>query len=264
MSHRRALGFAAIVCCPFVAGCGGSDQRFGPAQGEAAAPPARSGDSSAFAVTPAASGTAGEGTLVITAGGSVESYLGSARAVVRDSEGTVVGGGEQDFDSGDARASVLELALLLPAGKGYTLSLSAQSADPEPSTCLASIGPFQIDGGALAKVQVLAWDCGETIGYLPSSGESDDCFWLGDWSFISRSAAPVGEDISVGAAGHGAEGKPASFDWSTASPGLGRFAAPHAAETSFRCQSPGEQQPLIVTIRDGACRRQLSHTVSCL
>jgi hypothetical protein len=259
---RPALRLAVFFST--LAGCGGSTERFGPAEvGSATERKSHEADSKAVSARVIAPAERRDGALLVRAGGSIESYLGGVRAVVRDAAGAVVGGGEQETDSAFT-GSALELSLSLPAGEGYTLSLSASTADAQPMTCRATVGPLQIDADALATVQVLAWDCGDAIGYVPGASDAGECFWLGDWSFVSRSSAAVGEDIVVSAAGHGAEGKPARFAWATAVPAFGRFADPNAAGTSFRCQSAGQEQLLTVTIRDGECQKQLSHSVSCL
>ena len=257
---RRALCLAALASGTLVS-CGGENGS-GPAPFEVASPQ-RDRDQRTARASTAQVHDRQEGALLIRSGGSVESYLGGMRAVVFDSEGMVAGGAEQEFD-GSARAQALELSLVLPAGEGYALSLSVRTTDAAPTTCRANVGPLQIVADALATVQVRAWDCGPTSAYVPTSAEPDSCFWLGDWSFVARSHARVGDDIAVGAAGRDMEGKAVSLAWSTAAPGFGRFADPLAARTSFRCEAAGQEQPLIVTMRDGACRKQLAHLVSCL
>ncbi len=202
-----------------------------------------------------------EAILEVDVGGNVPSYLSSVQAVVETSDGAVLGGAEQGGDGGDDQP--LQLSLVLPAGVGYTLRLSATTADAQPTTCRANVGPLALEGGAVATVLVLAWECGPRTGYVPSMVGSE-CFWLADWSFVSRRSARVGQEIAVSASGHDAAGALAHFDWSTTTPGLGTFVEPGAAKTSFRCTAVGEGLSLTVTISDDECQKRLSHRISCL
>lgn len=250
-----AVAFALV-------GCGGAEH-YGPMPGEDSSEPSASG--SARAASPIARRShvpAEEGVLEVSASSPVKSYLGSVHGVVTDAGGQVVAGADREANDAVA-ASGPELSFALPAGDDYTVSLSAESAEARPTTCRATVGPLRVEAGAVAKLQVLAWDCGERVGYLPSE-PGGECFWLAEWSFVSRLSAPIGQDISVSAAGHDAQGQPARFDWSTAQPGLGTFAEPHASSTSFRCRAAGQALPLIVSISDAECQKQLFHSVTCL
>lgn len=245
-----------------LAACGGAEH-YGPVPGDDSSEPSAS--RSTRAASPVARTThrfAEEGVLEVSASSPVTSYLGSVHGVVTDASGQVVAGAEREANDAVA-ATGPELSFTLPAGGDYTVSLSAESADARPTTCRATVGPLRVEAEAVAKLQVLAWDCGERVGYLPSE-PGGECFWLAEWSFVSRLSAAIGQDISVSAAGHDAQGQPASFDWSTAEPGLGAFAEPHASSTSFRCRAAGQSLPLIVSISDAECQRQLFHSVTCL
>lgn len=242
-----------------VFGCGGVAEDHAPALGEPDV-----ADADGQIARPAglpSSHALREGLLQVSTAGSVQSYLTSLHAVVANAEGVVVAGAEQGMDAPRA-ADAPELALLVPEGEGYELRLVA-SAEDDSATCRASVGPLRVEADAIADVQVLAWDCGGATGYVPTEPDAE-CFWLAEWSFVSRTSAEVGEDIRVAASGHEPDGKSARFAWTTSAPALGRFADPKAASTSFRCQAAGQALSLDLAVTDGACRRQLSHRISCL
>lgn len=241
-----------------LAGCsGGNHER--PAPGEDSL---ELSGSARVPVARASHVTAAEAVLDVSTASPVTSYLGAVHGIVTSASGEVVAGAERDVDEATASAAP-ELSFVLPGDGDYTVSLSAATDDARPTTCRATVGPLRVEAGTVAKLQVLAWDCGERVGYLPSE-PSSECFWLAEWSFVSRVSAAVGHDISVSAAGHDAQGQPARFDWSTDEPGSGTFAEPHASSTSFRCRTPGQALPLIVSISDTDCQKQLFHRVSCL
>jgi len=191
----------------------------------------------------------------------VMSYLSAVHALVRDSQGQVVGGADGDA-AGAPGATGPQLSLVLPAGKSYTLNLAASTDDAVPTTCTASIGPLSIEAGATASVQVFAWQCGDVTGYVPSSVD-DEYPWLLDFIYVARTSAAVGEIIGLSAAGHDAAGEPAQFAWSDGAPTRGAFAEPDAASTSFHCLAAAEQIPLTVTINDGQHTKQVTQMVDC-
>lgn len=258
LSPTSQLVFSLVLGLVAV-GCGGSPGHHAPSLGDSD-PTASDGE------PPSSSHAAPrellrEGLLQVSTAGSVQSYLTSLRATVVSADGAVVAGVEQGM--GTPRAGdVSELSLLLPAGEGYELRLVA-AAEDESATCRATVGPLRVEADAIAEVQVLAWDCGGATGYVPTEPD-DDCFWLAEWSSVSRTSALVGEDIRVAAAGHEPDGDRARFAWTTSAPALGRFAEPDAPSTSFRCQAEGDAVSLNLTVSDGSCRRELSHRISCL
>ncbi|RYZ09540.1 MAG: hypothetical protein EOO73_04380 [Myxococcales bacterium] len=203
-----------------------------------------------------------EGTLEVTAKSAITSYLGRLRAVVTDAEGRVVAGADAEGAEGSGVQGAPDLRLTAPEGDDYTLTVTASTSDPEPTTCRAVVGPLRVVAQAVGAVRILAWDCGGVTGYVPNAAASE-CFWLAQWLFVGPTRAAVGQDIQVSAAGHDAQGNQARFDWSVPPPSLGRFAEPSAARTSFRCQAPGTEQPLTVAISDAECLAELSQDIAC-
>jgi len=198
-----------------------------------------------------------EAELLVRARTRVTSFLGTTHAVVEDAEGSIVAGADED-SSNPEPSQESQLSLRLPAGSGYTLKLSATTSDEHPTTCRASVGPLSVRGGSTARVQVLAWDCGEKVGYVPETLEND-CYWLADWAFVDRTSAAVGERIQGGVAASGS----ARYRWSSPAPELGDFTAQDAARINFRCEAPGEKLTLQVTLSEGGCEQHVTQTVSC-
>lgn len=265
MSFHHTARLLALVGCVTLAGCGGGD-RYTPAAeqpGSGVAPRVKDAQATQARRRSTVNDTPkGEGLLDVATASGIVSYLGSLHAVVTDAGGNVVGGADEERTN-DATAAQRELSIVLPAGSDYTLSLSASTADATPTTCHATVGGLQVADGTVGRVQVLGWSCGDAFGYVPQDEESS-CFWLADWTFVSRSSAAVGELIDVSASGHDAQGNLARFAWSTALPHAGDFAEPSAASTAFQCRAAGEALPLTVTISDGECQKRLTQNITCL
>ncbi len=251
----------ALMSTAFLLCCSGGVELPAPASTGSAAPGGRSpGKSTAVAPNDAAT-SRGEGRLEIRSGMRATSFLGSLHAVVTDAAGAVLGGADEDVAS-PASDGDISLSLLLPAGETYTVRLTASTSDTHPTTCTASLASLRIDAGSTARAQIFSWDCGGVSGYVPPTLQTD-CYWLADWSFVTRTSAAVGELIDVSAAGHDLDGNLPRFSWSTASPELGTFEDPASAQTGFRCSAAGENLPLTVALSDGNCAQEVTQTVSC-
>jgi len=241
-------------------GCSGGVAPYAPAGGQPV--PVAGGHSAAPALNQADAVTQPDAGLLDVSTGSVMSYFATIHGVVRDVDGQVVSGADSDSAGATGGDVADRLALVLPAAAGYTLDLSATTADTAPTTCTASIGPLDIEAGAIARVQVFAWRCGNVTGYVPSA--LNEAFsWLADWTYVERTSAAVGALIGLGAFGHDAAGNPARVTWSTDVGARGAFANPASPSTSFRCQAPGENVPLTVSISDGQHTQQITQSVTC-
>jgi hypothetical protein len=252
-------GAAFLLCCS-----GGEPHAATPGDdtGPGAARLAGAAQPGALRGTPAAGAVSrGEGWLELRYGHRATNFLGSLHAVVTDADGTTLGGAEEDVADPDATGE-RGLSLVLPAGGPYTVSLSATTSDPHPTTCRASVASLRIDAGATARAQIFRWACGDVSGYVPPTPQTD-CYWLADWTFVTGTSAAVGELIDVGAAGHDLDGNLPQFSWSTPSPERGRFTDPGAARTGFRCEAAGENLPLIVALSDGTCSQTVTELVAC-
>jgi hypothetical protein len=244
---------AFLLCC--------SGEPLAPAPTGSAPGGAQSPAKSTTVAAPSEPTSRGEGRLEVSSGQTATSFLGSLHAVVTDAAGEVLGGADEDiaFGTSDGDHS---LSLVLPAGEGYTVSLTASTSDVHPTTCKASLAALRIDAGSTARAQVFSWDCGGVSGYVPQALQTD-CYWLADWSFVTRTSAAIGQLINVSAAGHDLDGNLPKFSWSTSSPELGSFDDPAAARTAFRCAAAGENLPLTVLLDDGNCAQQITQTVAC-
>jgi len=202
---------------------------------------------------------AAEGILLLTVASGVPSFLGAVHAVVTNATGRVLGGADEDVAEPEL-APERSLELRLPVGEHYSVSLSASTTDAQPTTCTASIDVLDIHEGATAHAQVFSWDCGGVSGYVPSSVDAD-CYWLADWSLVTRTSAAIGELIDVSVAARGLDGNLPTFSWSTSA--AGSFAEPAASQTSFRCQAAAQNLPLAIKLSVDGCEQQVTQTVSC-
>jgi hypothetical protein len=259
MVTNRLLALSGTA---FLLGCSGGGESHAPAPSQsvpslAAAQP---GDTAAKAPW-LRSATQGEGVLELVAATDVTSYLGSLHAVVENADGRVVGGADEEIAT-PASAAARGLSLVLPAGDDYTVSLTAATADAQPTTCRALVAGLRVEAGATARAQIFSWNCGDVTGYVPSARDGD-CLWLADWSFVTRTSAALGDLITVAAAGHDLGGRVPAFRWSTASD-RGSFENPTVARTSFRCQVADEKLALTVALSAAGCEQRVTQTVSCL
>lgn len=204
----------------------------------------------------------GTGMLVIATRTGAPSYLGSVHAVARDSAGEVVAGADEDANadvSGTARG---ELSLVLPADESISVSLEAKTTAPTPSVCHAEVAQILVEADASARLQVLSWQCGERMGYVPPTVTSD-CYWLVDWMSVARAAANAGEAVSVRIARSAELEAAPSVSWQAEPAAAGRFLEPQAPETSFVCASGGGAVSLSATVTLGDCVERLQQPIAC-
>jgi hypothetical protein len=203
--------------------------------------------------------SAGEGLLEVTTRSAVTSFLGASHCVVEDQDGEVVAGADEESSAAGSDES--QLSFTLRAGSAYTLRLTATTDDARPTTCHATVGPVAIDAGAIARVRVFAWDCGDRMGYVPQTAHAD-CYWLAGWSFVGDASAALGDAIDVGVVASASADQKLRYRWATTSEKLGSFSDPSSPSTAFRCQSRGEL-PLEVAISDGVCEQRVTQAISC-
>lgn len=256
----------ALFSAAFLFGCSGGVESYAPSAGSSPASP-RASESLQEAAPAAyrADAAPTEGTLEISAGSGVMSFLGAIHAVVTDASGEVLGGADEEVANPEL-AEERKLRLVLRAGAGFTVSLRATTTDPEPSAalggCTASIAGLDVAAGATARAQVFSWDCGGVSGYVPSSVAAD-CYWLADWTLVTRTSAAVGERIAIKAAARGLGGNQPSFAWSAPNDDVGSFDSSTEPNAAFRCQAPAAAIPLTLSLSDGDCTQRVTQTVSC-
>lgn len=160
-------------------------------------------------------------------------------------------------------ASVSGVVPGLPAGTGYTVTLSGAAAGGG-ATCAGS-ATFDVAAGQTTPVTVHVL-CHETprTGSVFVGGVLNLCPVI-DGVATGPGPAAVGVASSLSASGHDGDAGPQAlvFHWSAAS---GSFGSPDAAATTFTCAAPG---PVVVTVSatDGdpaaACADRLSLTLTC-
>lgn len=158
----------------------------------------------------------------------------------------------------------------VPVGTGYTLSLTAASAETgDDVTCTGAVGPFNIAPNTPTNIAVTLTCRDNSTGQFIASVDvkTDACPRLvADYVVAIPAAQDVGKNIAVNALGHDLDGKTVKYAWSVpaANAGVGSFAAAAAQATTFGCASPGNNVPVTVTMSNGECTRPLLTTVSCV
>lgn len=251
----------AFVSAAFLFGCSGGHSYVSPAGSNLTSPAGSASLQESASPAALAGAEPTEGTLEIDAGGEVPSFLGAIHAVVIDASGEVLGGADEEVANPEL-ARERNLRLVLPAGEGFTVRLTAAGTDAQPSACTASIPALDITAGATARAQVFSWDCDGVSGYVPSRVTAD-CYWLADWTLVTRTSAAVGDVIAVAAAARGLSGQQPTFNWSVSSGALGTFDTPTAQHAAFRCQAAAAAVPLVLSLSEGGCTQRVTQTVSC-
>jgi hypothetical protein len=134
----------------------------------------------------------------------------------------------------------------LPSGSGYTVSISATTADATV-TCLGS-ATFSVTAGMTSIVKVLV-QCnapGMDSGTANITGQTFLCANAGGVS-ASPSEAAVGSPMALTATATAPNPGGITYAWSAPS---GSFAAPTSASTTFTCSQPGPVT-LTLTVGDG-------------
>lgn len=251
----------ALVSAAFLFGCSGGSEHYVSAAGPAQKAPSSAESPQDSAVTNATAEPI-EGALEINAGGDVMSFLGAIHAVVTNAAGEVLGGADEEVASPEL-AQERNLRLVLPAGEAFTVRLTAATTDPQPSSCTASIAALDVVAGATARARVFSWDCGGVSGYVPPS-VATDCYWLADWTLVTRISAAVGERIAVKAAARGLDGTAPSFRWEAPSAKAGSFDDATKPNAAFRCEAAAAAVPLTLSLSDDTCTQTVTQVVSCL
>jgi hypothetical protein len=202
-----------------------------------------------------------EGTLLIATRTSAPSYLGQVHVVVRDADGNVVAGADEERDAAAPVTAPGDLSLALPAASDYRIELEARTTDPKPSECQAVVAPIGVAAGASARLQVLSWQCGERTGYVPPSAESA-CYWLVDWLSVGQASAHVGDSVRLALQTSAKLTAAPAVHWAVEPASAGAFTDDASGETSFRCAASGSAV-VSVTVTQGDCIEQLSQPLAC-
>lgn len=160
-------------------------------------------------------------------------------------------------------------AIPVPVGTGYTLSLTAASAETgDDVTCTGSFGPFDVTPNTSSNFSLSLVCVDNSNGQLVGTVGvvSEDCPRLiPDYVVAIPGTASVGDSIAVNALGHDLDGKPVSYAWSipAANADAGSFANPALQSTAFNCTGPGVSIPATVTMSNTECDKTIFTTISC-
>jgi len=151
----------------------------------------------------------------------------------------------------------------LPAGNGFTITLSATGTDGA-TTCGGS-ATFNVTAGAVAKATV-ALDCHQPAktGSVAVNGTLNVCP-VPDGLSANPADVAVGFPVALAIAAHDSDNGPAplSYSWTAAS---GSFSSATSAAPTFVCTMPGPVT-LTATISDGdstaGCPATMSVVITC-
>jgi hypothetical protein len=182
----------------------------------------------------------------------------SPPAIVGEGELPAAGPGEE-----------ISLGLSLPIGRGYHLSLSAASAEPDDKvTCGAAAGPFDVLPNATSgfKLVLSCHDDTNGAGAPTAQVTTDACPRLAfDFVLADPSSGGVGVPvIHLRAAARDLDGKPVSYAWKLSTPSAATFAPPTGAESILTCTSAASNLLATVTVGNGDCTKALSIPVQCI
>lgn len=159
-----------------------------------------------------------------------------------------------------ATTSVTTLVTNIPAGTGYTVTLSARSPD-EVTTCQGS-GTFSVTARTTTPVTVFVL-CRTMLdrGAVAINSSFTFCPSIVDASAIPAEMA-LGDDapIIVSAQAIDHDDDVLSYEWTASS---GTFAASTAASTTYRCTQVGPVD-LALRVTDGDCEERATGVLRCL
>jgi len=162
-------------------------------------------------------------------------------------------------------AKVLNVGLPIPVGTGYELSLSGVAVESKTTTCAAAIGPFSVRPNQSTNLSTQLACTDAANGALKNlvTQTVDGCPRLiVDFAIATPNSASVGHSLGFAGLAHDLDGKTVSYAWQ-ATGGLGAFATPTAASTTFTCQAIGGSFDVTLTASNGECTKSLSTKASC-
>ncbi len=151
----------------------------------------------------------------------------------------------------------------LPAGNGYTITLSATGTDG--ATSCGGSGTFNVTAGAVATVAVTL-DCHQpgTTGSVAVNGTLNVCP-VADGLSANPSDVAVGFPVALAIAAHDPDSAPSPLAYSWSAPS-GSFSGATTATPTFICTAPGPVT-LTATASDGdataGCAATMSVVVTC-
>jgi cysteine-rich repeat protein len=192
--------------------------------------------------------------------------LNSVHYVVTNSATPAVTVSEGDLPT-PGTAKDFSFGLSLPVGTGYTISLSAASAETgDDITCGGSFGPFNVTPNSSTNF-TLTLTChdntnGQVVGDVTVA--TDACPKIVfDYVVATPASANVGSTLAVAGKAHDLDGKTVTYAWKIANPAVGTFAPTTGATSTLTCNTQGLGTVVSVTASNGECSKALTTTVSC-
>ncbi len=235
---------------------------FAGAQG-CSAPGSKSGSPAPVATTPVSGGTDGNPatgtvgmTLTLPGGETINTIAWTITGP--NGAGTVVQTGSVNVQNS---LSVSFQVSGIPAGSGYSISLSGTSSDGSV-TCAGAVS-FSVTARATTTVSELL-QCNPTASGTGSLSVNGVPYSCASWNGITAlpSETTVGHSVAVSATATGANPSALTYSWSAPS---GSFDTPNSANASFTCAAAGPVT-LTVVVGDGpvpdggACNPSLTTT----
>ncbi|HEY6475161.1 MAG TPA: PKD domain-containing protein [Polyangia bacterium] len=224
----------------------------------------------ALAVSPTLSGCANKGA----GGGAVDSENAGAIGLVLSGSGVALSSATYSITGpgGFSTSGTVNLTAAtslsfvvggIPAGTGYSIVVTAQSADG--STTCGGSSTFSITAKTTTSVSV-ALDCHQATrtGSVSVNGTVNICPTI-DALSVSPSQVAVGSGVSLSGTAHDPDNGPAAlaYQWTASS---GTFSDATAQSPSFTCAAPGIAT-VTLTVSDGdstsGCPATLSAQVVC-
>ena len=186
---------------------------------------------------------------------------------VVDGPGSLAPIAEGEFPTAGT-ADSLSIALPLPPGDGYQLSLSGDSTVAgDHVSCAGSFGPFGVHSGDATALNV-GMECHQTKdGPIDPSTEIvvDACPRLHTTGLIAQPASTVtGAAIAVSGTAYDLDGLSVTYAWGLSDPSVATFSQNTGASSTLTCAKPGSGVLLVLTVGNGECTKKLSTTISCV
>ncbi|HYQ30113.1 MAG TPA: lamin tail domain-containing protein [Polyangiaceae bacterium] len=194
--------------------------------------------------------------------GSIGLALQAGGVTLNSVSYTIVGTGFSKSGTIDVKNSTLISAVIggIPAGTGYSITLSASDATNNGTTCTGSAS-FSVTGGATTSTQVhLQCKAPSKTGSLMVSGVLNICPVIDSLS-VAPAETTVGSAVGLSASGSDSDHIPSalSYSWSSSSGTIAGASSPNA---SLTCTAVGPVT-VTLTVSDGDCTDTLSQTVAC-
>jgi hypothetical protein len=160
------------------------------------------------------------------------------------------------------------VGISVPVGTGYTLSLTAVSAEEGDNiTCTGSHGPFDVAPNASTAFPMTLTCVDNSNGGVVATVdvETNACPKLiPDYATAIPGKANVGSSIALNALGHDLDGKVVTYAWSIPAGNASAATLGGATTQAATLNCLGQADiPVTVTMKNGECSKTLLTSVSC-